>query len=109
MLLPDCTFSLSGSDIQFTSSVSSIKAPFTKDLTLNCLLKESTLAANIPIGKRDLTHTDQDIMYITSILITHNGTDVATLYGKHIPVQLLNKATNLKATGEIKTDQSHAG
>jgi len=97
-----------GSDIVFTSSDFSIKPPVTKDLTLNCLLRDNTLAANIPIGKRDLTHTDQDIMYITSILITQNGADVATI-SEHIPVQLLNNATNLKATGEIKTDQSHAG
>merc|ERR1719239_1676018 len=47
-------------------------------------------------------------MYITSILITQNGADVATI-SEHIPVQLLNNATNLKATGEIKSDQSHAG
>jgi len=111
----------SGSTIALTSTKTSIKPLLTSDFTLRCGLENVGIP---PVGKRNLQdnkivtatgmngqdksssrfvqHTDEDMQYVTSVIVSRDGVDLGILT-EHFPARATSDATGVKVTGQLKS------
>ena len=97
-----------GSDLSFTSNPPTIQSPMIGNLTLRCSLRDSLPQSGTIIGRRDVTHSQSDVMYVTAMVITHDGKDLASI-SEHIPATLLESGISAQTRGQISSNQSEKG
>lgn len=85
-----------GSIIEFTTTHSTINSLSADDLTFRCSLND-TGTIN---GRRDVDHTDTDIQHVTSIVVTRNGTIVASI-SQYSNATAVADLSDLEVTGDL--------
>jgi len=67
---------------------------------MNCSLEETgSISGNI-IGRRSVTNTSYDVAHVTSILITRDGADLASIT-PYTSAQTMADTTNMKVSGDV--------
>jgi len=107
-----------GSGVVFDATPPAIQPPLSDSVSLRCSLKDSSPSAPGAIVGRSLTSSDvtdrrvatdtTDIEYVTSMVISKNGADVATLT-EHIPAKAFSNYSDVTVTGSLARSQGEKG
>jgi len=97
--LIQCVFFTSASVLQFESSPSSVKQGLTNSLTLNCSVSDSALSGAV-IGRRDVSHTQENMLMLTSLVVMKNGSDIASV-NLATPAHIVDGSTNVQVIGGV--------
>jgi len=88
-----------GSELLFHQTSDVITPLHTTSHTLRCSLNDSASTPQVIVG-RDLTHTDTNVKFITSILVLRDGKDIATI-SEHVTARAQSDLGNLQVKGQI--------
>lgn len=100
-----------GSDIVFEKTPEKINPLLTPSLTLRCSLHDSTppTGSGGLVGRRDVTHTDDNIRFLMSLVVTRNDGEHVASVTQLTPSRGLVDAGNLHVTGDINTGHEELG
>ena len=95
----------------FEKTPEEIKPLLTPSLTLRCSLHDSAppTGSDSLVGRRDVTHTDDNIRDLVSVVVTRNGGQHVASVTQFSPPRGLLDAGNLNVTGDINTGHEERG
>jgi len=111
-----CFFEIAySSAVTFTSSPVTIKAPLTDKVTIRCGLSDTSQPAVSVIGRsltdhpanRD-TQPGSDVQFVTSIVISRAGSDVAAMT-EHLQATAFGNDSNIAVSGDLSGGQGERG
>jgi len=103
-----------GSDINLTKSPDSIKPFLTHSLSLRCSLSDSvwqvltTSPSPLVIGKRGQQGSDDNIRFVTSLVVSRDGQDVASV-SDYVPAKAVSGENNLQVQGAVSKTAGERG
>jgi len=98
-ILLQCTLFTNASVLHFQSLPDVVIEGLTKSVSLNCSVSDSAVSGSI-VGKRDVTHTQDNISAVTSLVVTLEGKDVA-MVSLTTPAQVVDGSTNVQVSGGL--------
>lgn len=102
--------SVLSSEIVLNATTSSIRPLLTQDFKVRCSLRDTAVSGSIigrrsvqhsvPAPRKGLTSTTDNVDFVTSMVISRDGVDLATIT-EHIPAKALGNFTGLQVSGSL--------
>jgi len=88
-----------GTKIVLETTPNAVVDGLSRTLTLRCSLRDTAPSSGV-IGRRDVTQTVDNVDEVSSLILMHNGQDVASISHSH-GAHVMDGETNLRVTGSV--------